>query len=423
MAYEKTNTWESADFKSLGEFCSTKEQELGEHFKSHMGADEQIRMTEDEAKEARDRNDELGAARKRWEGLRELDGIFQKTREAVRVNGTPVPVVPFNGAQVNRDGQPAQKAHKSLGELFTEAEAFKSERAKGHGTMSRYGVDVDDFDIKTTMTTAAGYAAPNDRTPKVVEFALRRPVVADLIPTDITNLSSIRYMEETTFTNSAAAVAENAAKPESALAFTERTSLVEVIATILPVTEQQLDDVPGIRGVIDNRLTLMLQLAEEVQLLSGTGTTPQLLGFYNKPSIQTQAKGTDPTPDAFYKAFTKVRHTGFAEPTGIVMHPNDWQDVRLLRTVDGIYIWGSPSEAGPERMWGKPVVVTTAATENTGLTGDFQLYSHISRRMGITIKVGLVGDDFKYNRMTLRAELRESLEIYRAAAFCTVTSI
>lgn len=428
MPYDKTNTWESADLKSLGDFLGKKGEELDTFFKSHTGEDKQIRMTEEDVKEVQERNDELGAAQKRWEGLRELDATFQKNRERLRVmNETPVPPVPFQG-----NGKASDNGHnshndrapiKSIGEMFTDSEAFKSVLAQGHTDRTRYGVDLEDVDIKTTMTTAAGFAPANDRGPRVVDFALRRPVVADLIPTDTTTQSAIRYMEETTFTNNAAPVAENAAKPEAALVWTERTSLVEVIGTVLPVTNQQLDDIPGIRGIIDNRLTLMLQLAEEVQLLTGSGVSPQLLGFYNKPSIGSQAKGGDPTPDAFYKAFTKVRHTGFAEPTGIVIHPNDWQDVRLLRTLDGIYIWGNPSEAGPERMWGKPVIITTAATEGTGLTGDFQLYSHISRRQGITIAVGLVGDDFKFNRQTLRAEMRESLEIYRAAAFCLVTGI
>ena len=65
-----------------------------------------------------------------------------------------------------------------------------------------------------------------------------------------------------------------------------------------PVTNQQLEDIPGIQSLINNRLLLMLELAEETALLSGTGTPPEITGIYNKASIGSQAKGADPTPSA-----------------------------------------------------------------------------------------------------------------------------
>src|SRR5678809_1316279 len=106
--------------------------------------------------------------------------------------------------------------------------------------------------------------------------------------------------------------------------------------------------------------------------MNGNGTSPQLNGFYNKVT-QTQAKGADATPTAIYKAITKVRVNGFAEPTGIVLHPNDWQDIVTLQDLNGNYIFGNPfqQDAG-YRLWGLPVVPTQAATEGTGLLGDFQ---------------------------------------------------
>lgn len=368
----------------------------------------------------RQMNDELDALVRE----REQHVALEKTRDFVRAEHEYAtrPIPGFVHPSGNQAGGTEKASFTSLGDYVVKSDAYL--RQRGQGGNPRIVVDVPNVTAKTLMSTTAGFAPANDRTNIVIPSAQRRVMVPMLIPSDDTDLSAIRYMEETTFTNNAAAVAEGGTKPESALAYTERTVPVEVIATWLPVTRQQIDDVVGMRALVDNRLTLMLQLEEEDQILNGNGTSPQLIGFYNKAGIQTQAKGADPTADAIYKALTKVRHTGFADPTAIILHPNDWQDIRLTRTTDGIYIWGSPAEAGPERIWGLPVVATTAATENTGLVGDFGLYSHISRKMGITIDVSDSHSDyFIKNQLAIRIESRLCLEIYRASAFCTITSI
>jgi HK97 family phage major capsid protein len=169
----------------------------------------------------------------------------------------------------------------------------------------------------------------------------------------------------------------------------------------------------------------MLQLTEESYLLVGTGTPPQMQGFHTKSGIGSLARGaSEDNTDVVLRAITNVNSTtGFANATGIVMHPLNMQTILLLRTTTGEYIWGHPSEKGPRTLWGLPVVETPAETQGKALVGDFRMYSHISRKLGMRIDVGYINEDFKNNILRLRAEMRESLEIYRAAAFCETTSL
>lgn len=412
----------------LGQLATRKAAELHEFYQKHKIPDQfdekgrpLFDFTALDLVEVKDRNDELNKINEELEAARASD-IYEDNQKRLDRYSEVVPRIVHGEPSAERR-QDAYKAHIERGGTLADL-VVGTREYKGRGSSPRFKVDLPDVDVKTLLERSTGFTPARNRSDRIVLSAQRRLVVADLIPSDSTTADVIKWMEETTFTNAAATVSEAGLKPESALAFTERTQPVEKVATWLPVTEEQVDDVPQLRGVIDNRLTLMLQLVEEVQLLTGNGTPPNLTGFLNKAGVQTQAKGADPTPDAVYKAFTLVRYTGFAEPSGVVMHPNDWQDVQLLRTADGLYIWGNPSEDGVERIWGKPVVVTPAITENTALTGDFQMYSHISRKMGIRIDVSDSHSDyFIYNKLAIRAEERLSLEILRGAAFAKVTGI
>jgi HK97 family phage major capsid protein len=407
-------------FKELQGEIDAKNAELAEIFeasKTTVDGQPRYNLTVEQAEDVKRRNDELTELGKQRDDARALDEIQQKNAAAVRAANQPATNLPINQGK----GGDARREVKSLGQMFIESEAYKGAQRKKY--INFEAPDYDFLEAKTLMETGAGYAPQSIRTGRVVEYAHRRPMVADLIPQTPTDQAAVVYMEETTFTNNAAPRSEGGQAGESALAYTERSKAVREIAHFLPVTEIQLEDVDGVRSIIDNRLLTMLDLVEETQLLTGDDNAPNLGGFLTLVT-QAQAKGADPTPDAIYKAMTKVRVTGFAEPSAYITHPNDWQDIRLLRTTDGVYIWGNPSEAGPERIWSLPVAQTTAQTENTGLLGDFQLYSEIRRRRGANIKVSDSHSDyFIKGKLAIRADKRLALVIYRLTAFCKITGI
>lgn len=419
----ETSTFENLDHKALGGWIIEKNDEIQRYIKASEGKWDADRLAIMES-----RTKELEQAQAKKEQLDKVEVTYQRLVAQKKSLEEPDPdkKIPFQGASETSQ----QRTVKSLGEMFTDSQTYKSIGNHDVGLSNPYRVELKDVDfqqsVKTLMTTSAGYAPPNDRTNIVVPYAQREPRLGDLIPSDPTALSQVKYMEETTVlagTNAQVAIAQGSAKFENTLAFTERTSQVEKVGTFLQVTTEQLDDVPGIQGIINNRMTTFLQLKEEDLLLSGTGVTPQIEGILTK-SINSQARGADSNIDAIFKAIQKIRTTGFAEPDAIVMHPDNFTPIALYKDMQGNYSFNVLTEnAGVTRLFNKILILTPAITANTALVGSFRLFSHISRKMGMTVQVGMNGDDFKENKRTVLAEFRESLEIYRLFAFCKVTGL
>ena len=430
------DTWEGLETKALADWVANTQQTQINFYKANKD-----RFDDDRVRIFESKNQELERGKKELEKRNRMEAIYRSTVDASKQMQEPADGVPFengnNGTNVSTtNGNLNTKApFKSLEEVLSANQAVKSigkwedVRQPLALTLPDYFPSFQNAEIKTVMTRAAGYAPANDRTSKLVPYAQRQPRLADLIPVQQTTLGTINYMEETTAlagTNAQVSIAEGNLKFENALAFTARNAPVETVGTWLPVTTQQLDDVPGIQGIIENRMSLFLQLKEEDLLLNGTGTTPQLIGFQGAAasSVLTQARGTDTNIDAIFKAIQQIRVTGLAEPDAVVMHPDNFTPIATYKATTGEYGFDvTVDNAGIIRLWGKLLILSPVATSGTALVGAFREFSEIWRRMGMTIMVGLNADDFTKNKRTVLGEFREALTIYRQTAFCKVTSL
>jgi HK97 family phage major capsid protein len=372
------------------------------------------------ASEVKRRNQELSELGQTVDRLALLEQIGEQNRQQITLLNNPTSSMSFPGS-----GNGTASSRKSQGDLKRSLLESKGYRDFRDNLRREVTLELPAPDFKTLITLSTVNAQADRR--ELVNMALEERTVADLMLQGGTDNNTIEYYEETTVTNAAATVAEGGTKPEAALAWTLRTESVRKIAVWLPATKESLDDVSWLESQIRGRLAFMVQRQEEAQILAGDGNAPNLRGILNRSGIQTQAKGADPVPDAIYRAMQKIRGaggSGFAEPSAVVMHPNDWTDVKLLRTADGIYIWGNPSDEGPDRIWGLPVRQTTAMTENTALVGAFRPYAEVLRREGINITLSTEhGTYFVENKVAILAESRLALAVYRPAAFATVTGI
>jgi HK97 family phage major capsid protein len=375
-------------------------------------------------------NDELNALGEHADTLAEAEkAAMQHTARSKARGGFQLPGL--GGGQPENRGQ---FQIKGLGDLISESKALAD--WNGKGTVDLNFDDVlfselcakaalgDTMAAKAVMSTGSGFAPQAIRLPGIVEAVTRPVQLLDILPMFPTTESAIVFMEETTRTHAAAETAEAGAYAESTFVFTERNTPVRKITDSLPVTDEQLQDVPMMSGYISSRLIFGVRQRLDRQCLLGDGSAPNLRGLANVSGIQTQAKGADVAPDAFYKAMVKVRVSGRSLPTHHLIHPTDWQGIRLQRTADGIYIWGSPAETGPERLWGLPVVQVDAGTAGTGYTGSFDVSNvALFENKGVDVAVGYVNDDFGKGKRTVRADMRAALAWFRPAAFCQVTGL
>jgi len=346
------------------------------------------------------------------------------------VTQEPAETGPQGGAET-KSGPAAQVATKSLGEMLADtpevANVIKTVKL-GAGRVSEV------VEIKASLES--GLTSANvinqDRQPGILPILFQRLTVADLMPSGSTNSNVVRYAKESTATNAAATVAEGALKPASALNFTIVDEPVRKIATLLKASDEIFEDLPAFASWVNGRLVLFVGIAEEGQLLSGSGTLPDLTGILNRSGLTTaQAKGADTIAVAVHKDITKIRVASFMDPTALVFHPNDWEQA-LFETDSNGQFFGQGPFRGPygtanlvaDTYWGLPVVSTTAMTENTILVGAFSTCAQIFRRSGITVEMtNTNNDDFEKNMITVRAEERLALAVYRPAAFSTVTGV
>ncbi|MEG9312983.1 phage major capsid protein [Klebsiella pneumoniae] len=108
--------------------------------------------------------------------------------------------------------------------------------------------------------------------------------------------------------------------------------------------------------------------------------------------------------------------------SGFVLNPIDWAGIELTKDNEGRYIIAQPVNGGVPRIWGLPVVETQAMAQNNFLTGAFNMAAQIFDRMDIEVLLSTENeDDFIKNMVTIRAEERLALAVYRPEAFVTGT--
>ena len=381
-----------------------------------------------------------------------LNNAGQYRQSAGRIAGT----LPTPGAeQREQDGKKIDR--RSLGQRFAESEQIVQYRRSGapKGTQSQ-PFEVGSFyarhQVEHTENTSPDELRaliqtgnlPNDYiAPQRIAGFFRgddlQGSLRDVLINGTTTSDAILFFRETAFTNNAAAVAQATAttgtsglKQESAITFEQATAPVVTIAHWVPITRQTLEDAAQLRTYVEQRLIDGLRLVESDSLLNGTGT-PDMDGLLETTGIQfldnTATTGywaTNPVSDAgspnenfnrILRAKTLVRTVGRATPNFVVLNPADLEVFLSATNANQNYYGTGPfSGNGVPSLWGLRVVEDENIAAGEALVGDGRMAA-VWDRMQAQIITGYIDDQLVRNMMTLLAEERLALTVFRPTAF------
>jgi HK97 family phage major capsid protein len=320
-------------------------------------------------------------------------------------------------------GEPTQL--KTLGQTFVDADEVKSFLSG-----PKRGQLVVKVETKTILSATGTWGATAsvsnaltapDRPVGMGALPMRPMTIRQLIAPGETGTNSIEYAVQTAFTNNAAVVAENTAKPLSDFTFDLRTAAVRTVAHRTKASRQIMDDAPQLRSFVDAQMRYGLEYAEEAELLYGDNTGQHLNGIvtqataYSAPFTVTGETAIDRVRLGILQAALAL-----LPPDGIVLNPLDWARIEMVKDGMGRYLIGDPVGQIQPRLWSLPVAPSMALTASTFLTGAFRTAAQIFDRMAIEILLSTEDEDnFSRNMVTIRAEERMVLAVYRPAAFIT----
>ena len=355
-----------------------------------------------------------------------------------------------------------RKYAKSLGEQFSDSAQFKSYMKSGnrgqsepfptgsffpkHQQKLQHASDTGPQELRTLIGSAvlpADFVRP-DLLGGIYRGDMPTNDLRSVLINGTTTSDAITFIRELLYTSNAAGVAEathtsaadetpvNASvKPESALTFEQVTAPVVTIAHWIPITRQVLEDAGQLQAYVENRLLEGLKIEESTQLLNGTGGN-ELTGILQTTGVQdlddtyfsgaavNDAGQDNETFNRILRARTLIRTTGRARANFVVLNPADYELILTLSDADRGYFGAGPFSAGvTTTLWGMRVVEDEGMTAGFALVGDGRMAA-VWDRMQAAIFIDTIDDQFIRNMLTILAEERLALTVFRPAAFALV---
>jgi HK97 family phage major capsid protein len=309
-----------------------------------------------------------------------------------------------------------KQQRKSIGQICTESDQFKEFASRKQKKGQSAPVELKDI---TSDAASAGDGIWSYRDPELVSNPYRPRMIRTLIPTVPVNSNLVEWVQTNVRTNRADVVSEGGEKPKSELTYDRKETPIRKIAHYFKTSSEVLQDFARLRAEIDFEGMEMLRQVEEDQLMSGDGTGINILGLIPQATnfdVSMVVSG-DQQVDVIRRAILQVRQS-FYSATGIVLNPEDWAAIELLKDMENRYQFSVATSGAPARLWGLPVIESDALPPGEFLVGAFATAASIFDRMSASVFLSTENeDDFIMNMVSILFEERIGLAVKRPLAF------
>lgn len=283
--------------------------------------------------------------------------------------------------------------------------------------------------------TAEALTAVDQRLYPPVQIPVRAPALLDLIQIGATDSDTVKYGIQTVRTSAAATRARTTGPfAEATYTWSSASVTVESAGHYVKAPIETLNDQGQLRTLLDGQLSddLLLKIDDLVYQGGGTGTDFEGIKTAVDNAGYTYARDVTNVGiiDACRKGITKVQQQLFGEPTGFVVSPATWEEIELERSTatakTGNYLIrgadGTMAGGIARSLFGLPVVVSALVADDEVLVGNFRRGATLWMRQGVTVEMTNSNeDDFKYNLVMIKAQIRAAFKTVQPKAFCIVT--
>lgn len=255
----------------------------------------------------------------------------------------------------------------------------------------------------------------------LVTLPQKPTTLLDALPVRRLTSPTYKYVRQTSRTNNATVVAKGATKPTSSFGFETITGELKVIAHLSDAIDKYvLSDVRDLERVVTGEMQFGLMAGAENQIINGNGTAPNMRGLLSTSGIQTQAYSADIT-STIRTAITKLEALGYL-PSVIAIRPNDWETIETSVTVgSGEYVMAaSPVDRAAMKLWGVPVVLSTALPAGKALLIDKDSVEVLSD--SVVAADWDTSTGFAKSEVYLRVESRFELAVTRPMGIVSIST-